>query len=154
MPGALRYYPVRHSTCVHAYGQSTLGRSRSATHFSICSVTIATNGENLCHISDALKVFQKEYTFLQTIRLTNDGVIFRLNPRRDLKNISVNIDVWDISGKKVINFVNSDHAPYPNPPASVWIWPQKLTDGLYLVEVKLESERAYKAEITLGDTLF
>ena len=64
------------------------------------------------------------------------------------------IDVWEASGKNVINFFNSDHAPQPNPPASNWIWRQKLTDGLYLVEVNLEDSPAYKGEIMLGDTLF
>lgn len=110
--------------------------------------------ENLCHVSDALKVFQKDYAFVQIIRLTNDGVIFRLNPRRDHKNISVKINVWDANGKNVINFFNSDHKPQPNPPASNWIWRQKLADGLYRVQVKLEDNRAYQGEIILGDTLF
>jgi hypothetical protein len=78
--------------------------------------------EDFCHVSDALKVFQKDYTFVQEIRLTNDGVVFRLNPRRDLKNISLKIDVWDTNGRNIVNFFNSDHAPRPNPPASNWIW--------------------------------
>ena len=110
--------------------------------------------ENFCHVSDALKVFQKDYTFVQEIRLTNDGVVFRLNPRRDLRSISVKIDVWDAKGKNVINFLNSDHAPQPNPPALNWIFRHKLPDGLYRLEVKLENNSAYRNEIILGDTLF
>ena len=110
--------------------------------------------ENLCHVSDALKVFQKDYTFLQELRLTNEGIIFRLNPRRDRRNISVKIDAWDMTGRKVVNFFNAEHAPQPEPPSLNWIWRQPLADGIYRVEVNLEESLAYKAEVTLGNTLF
>lgn len=110
--------------------------------------------KKFCRVSDDLKVFQKDYTFVQEIRLTNDGVVFRLNPRRDRKNISIRITVWNLLGNKVIDFFNSAHAPQPNPPASNWIWQYKLPNDIYHVEVKLEEHLAYKADIMLGDTLF
>lgn len=107
-----------------------------------------------CHVSDTLKIFQKEYIFVQDLRVSNDGVIFRLNPRRDLKSISTKIDAWNAAGDKVISFFNADHAPQPSSSASYWILRHKLANGIYRVEVKLEDNIAYKAEIMLGDTLF
>lgn len=109
--------------------------------------------EAYCHVSDALKVFQKEYTFVQELRLTNEGVRFRLNPRKDQRTISVKIDVWNSQGIKVVNFFNSSHAAQPNP-ASDWIWRQALPDDIYTVEVKLEDSLAYQNRVVLGDTLF
>ena len=82
------------------------------------------------------------------------GLYFALIQGGILKKISVKINVWDANGTHVINFSNSDHAPQPDPPASNWIWRQKLNDGLFLVEVKLENNLAYQGEILLGDTLF
>lgn len=84
--------------------------------------------EDLCHVSDALKVFQKSYTFVQLIRLTNDGIIFRLNPRSDGGNIAIKIEVWNSEGLLVTKFSNNDHKPYPPPPHSNWIWKHKLAD--------------------------
>ncbi|AUW57080.1 hypothetical protein C1T17_02265 [Sphingobium sp. SCG-1] len=110
--------------------------------------------ERFCYVSDALKVFQKEYTFVQELRLTNEGVIFRLNPRRDQRNIHIAINVWNSVGRQVINFTNTDHAAQPAPPAINWIWKQKLSDDIYTVEVKLENCLAYQASVMLGDTLF
>jgi hypothetical protein len=110
--------------------------------------------EKLCHVSDALKVFQKNYTFVQELRLTNDGVIFRLNPRGDCKKVSLKITVWDNLGTIIAGFFNDDHAPQPNPPHLNWIWKQNFPDGLYKIEIKLENNLAYLCELMLGNTLF
>lgn len=110
--------------------------------------------EKLCFVSDTLKTFQKEYTFVQEFRLTNEGVVFRLNPRSDQKGVAVKIDIWDSYGMKIVDFFNSNHAPYPSPPALYWIWKQNLPDGVYRIEVKLEDNLAYMSEVVLGDTLF
>jgi hypothetical protein len=110
--------------------------------------------EKYCRVSDALKVFQKEYSFVQDLRLTSDGVIFRINPRQDRRNIAIKIDVWDAAGTKRIDFFNSDHEPHPKPPASTWIYRKKLADGRYLVEVRLENCLAYRGHFDIGDSLF
>ena len=107
-----------------------------------------------CRVSDALKVFEKNYTFVQDIRLTPHGVVFKFNHRRDRKNVAVSIKVWAADGDQVVDFLNVDHAPLPPPPATEWIWAQKLEDGLYTVEVLLENQLAYRNEVTLGSSLF
>lgn len=107
-----------------------------------------------CHVSDALKVFQKEYTFVQYVRLTNNGVVFRLNPRRDRQNIKISIKLWDEAGNVVGDFFNNDHKAHPDLPYDNWIWEIKLKDGVYLVKIELEDNCAYNANVTLGDSLF
>lgn len=110
--------------------------------------------EHLCHVSDALKVFQKEYAFVDVLRLTSEGVIFRLNARKDNQRIELKIDVWDSGGQHVVDFYNSSHEPVPADPASNWIWKQALPQDMYLVEVRLEGQLAFQSYMVLGDTLF
>jgi hypothetical protein len=80
--------------------------------------------------------------------------VFGFNHRTDRRNVSVRIKVWDSAGAQVVDFYNSDHAPQPDPPAKTWIWKQPLADGLYLVEVTLENQLAYRSLVPLGDSLF
>lgn len=110
--------------------------------------------EKFCHVSDALKVFQKDYTFVQVLRLSSDGVVFRFNPRRDGRNLKVSIKVWDAAGTAVVDFFNGDHPAAPKQPYENWIWEQKLKEGDYLAEVQLEDTVAYRGELSLGDSLF
>lgn len=107
-----------------------------------------------CQVSDNLKVFQKDYTFVQVLRLSGDGVVFRLNPRKDRRTIKIQINVYDSSGRLVANFFNNDHAAHPSPPFDEWIWERSFNDGLYIVEIFLEDTLAYRAHLQLGDALF
>lgn len=110
--------------------------------------------ERYCQVSDALKVFQKEYTFVNVLRLTSEGVIFRLNVRKDGKPIKVKIDVWDSRERHIVNFHNDSHAPVPPDPHSNWILRHPLPHDMYKVEVCLEGQLAYQSYMVLGDTLF
>jgi hypothetical protein len=110
--------------------------------------------EQFLHISDTLQVFQKDYTFVQELRLSSDGVIFRFNPRRDGMNLKVQIKLWDLSGNLLTDFLNDNFPAAPNPPSKNWIWKQKLKNGKYRAEVRLDDTIAYQAELSLGDSLF
>ena len=107
-----------------------------------------------CQVSDALKVFQKDYTFVQELRMTPKGIVFRLNPRRDRQNIKVLLRVYGSNGLKIGEFFNNDHAAHPNPPSVNWIWERPWDTGLYLVEVHLEDTLAYRSELQIGGSLF
>ena len=110
--------------------------------------------EGYCHVSDALKVFQKEYAFVDVLRLTSEGVIFRLNVRKDGKPIQVKIDVWDGHDRHIVGFNNDAHAPVPPNPHNNWILRHALAHDMYRVEVRLEGHLAYQSYMVLGDTLF
>ncbi len=110
--------------------------------------------ERYCYVSDALKVFQKEYTFVDFLQLTREGVVFRLNARKDGRQVEVQIDVWDSRERHVGKFYKALHAPVPDDPHRNWIWRQSLPDDNYLVEIRLEGQLAYRSDMVLGDTLF
>ena len=105
-----------------------------------------------CYVSDALKVFEKRYSFVQYIGLTNEGVTFTLNPRDDRRGVKLSIQVWDNAGQFIRRF---DHGDIPaNPPQGHWIYPHTFADGLYRVRVEIEDQLAYDACIPLGAALF
>lgn len=110
--------------------------------------------ERYCHVSDALEVFQKEYAFVDFLQLTSEGVVFRLNARKDDGRIKVKIDVWDSRERHIVDFYNDSHAPAPEYPHKNWIWPKPLPHDMYRVEVRLEGQLAYQSYMVLGATLF
>lgn len=105
-----------------------------------------------CHVSDALKVFEKRYSFVQQIGLTYDGVTFMLNPRDDRRGVKLSIQVWNEAGQFVQRF---DHADLQTAPSQGnWIYRHAFADGLYHVRVEIEDHIAYDARIPLGAALF
>lgn len=105
-----------------------------------------------CYVSDALKVFEKRFSFVQEIGLTHEGVVFTLNPRTDRRGIKISIQLWDGAGQFVVRFDHADLAAAP--PQGQWIYKRPLADGLYRVRVEIEDHLAYDASIPLGAVLF
>lgn len=105
-----------------------------------------------CHVSDALKVFEKRFSFVQDIGLTHEGVVFALNRRIDGQGVAIAIQVWDASGQPVTRF---DHPNLPaTPPQGRWIYNHPFADGVYRVRVEIEGHLAYDASISLASALF
>lgn len=107
---------------------------------------------NRCRVSDALKVFQKTYSFVQDIALTRDGVVFKLNPRQDGRPVKLSIQVWDAAGRFIVRFDNTELPAAP--PKGRWIHKHVFGDGLYRVRVEIEDHLAYDAHLQLGSALF
>jgi hypothetical protein len=107
----------------------------------------------MCHVSDALKVFQKRHTFVQEVTLTSEGITFLLNPRHDLAKIKIAIAVTDAAGRKVADFYNEALDARP-PGNNRWIYEHAFADGTYKVEIHLEDHLAYRAMIPLDSILF
>ena len=110
--------------------------------------------EKLCFVSDALRTFQKDYTFLDHIRLNNDGIVFKLNPRRDGRDVSIKIKSVNYSGDTVFEYDCDSFSPIPPSPSLNWIYKVEIPDGDYLVEIYLENHLAYRSVITCGNALF
>lgn len=105
-----------------------------------------------CYVSDALKVSEKRYSFVQEIGMTREGVTFLLNPRVDRRGVKISIQVWDSADQFVVRF---DHADLQAAPSQgQWIYNHAFADGLYRVRVEIEDHLAYDAHIPLGPTLF
>ncbi len=103
-------------------------------------------------VSDDLKVFEKKFAFIDDISLGSEGVIFRLSPREDRRDINVRVELWDEAGAQLLNFENEMSA-IPRG-AARWIVKRELNDGLYRVRVQLEGHRAFEGRMSVGDVLF
>ncbi|MDC7746215.1 DarT ssDNA thymidine ADP-ribosyltransferase family protein [Rhizobium binxianense] len=104
-------------------------------------------------ISDDLKVFQREYTFVESVRLSSNGLIFQLNPRLDGATVSIELGIWDSADRLVSTFSKSDFPPLP-PAALQWRHACVLGPGNYRVRIMLEGHLAYLNELSLDDPLF
>jgi hypothetical protein len=104
-------------------------------------------------VSDDIKVFQKEYPFVQDASLSKAGFTFRINPRPDRNPVSIEINIWDRDGTHIGRFLDIELAlPPPNSPS--WIWKKPLNEGRYRVQVKLEGHLAFDALRDVGGSLF
>lgn len=103
-------------------------------------------------VSDALKMFEKRFSFVQEIGLTREGVIFTLNPRYDRQQVDILITVTDQGGRTVAQFHNASLSAAP--PQGRWIYNYPFPDGLYMVRVEIENHLAYDAPISLANALF
>lgn len=106
-----------------------------------------------CYVSDALKVFEKDYAFVQEVALTPRGVVFAFNARRDRKALAVKIEVFDSAGEKAVDFYNSALAARP-PDGGKWIFAGELGADIYLVRIRIDDQLAYESRVPLGDVVF
>jgi hypothetical protein len=113
----------------------------------------ASRWENLIRVSEDLKLFQREFVFVEELLFSNDGVSFRLNPRLDRQNVAITITVRGAKGGLMHQFKHYDMPALPNLPAKRWITKCELPNGRYHVQVTLEGHLAFEGEIRLGPTL-
>lgn len=104
-------------------------------------------------VSDDIKVFQKEYPFVQDASLSKEGFTFRINPRQDRNPVSIEINIWDAAGPPVGRFLDRGLA-LPPPTSPSWIWKRPIADGRYRVQMKLEGHLAFDAVREVGGSLF
>ena len=103
-------------------------------------------------MSDALKVFEKRYSFVQEIGLTRDGVVFTLNSRSDRRGVKISIQIWNGAGQFVVRFDHPDLVAAP--PQGSWIYKHPFADGVYRLRIDIEDHLAYDACVPLGPVLF
>jgi hypothetical protein len=106
-----------------------------------------------CIVSDALKLFEKKFAFVQEVSLTPKGLIFAFNERYDRRPLSVQIDAYTQHGARIISFQNEEMAARPQN-ANRWIIEKPLIGGVYLVRITVEGHLAYEAQISLVDVVF
>ncbi len=113
----------------------------------------ASQWDKKIRISDDLKVFEKRFTFVEKVSLVNEGIIFRLNPRADLRPISVSLEARDATGRVCVRMNNTELSATP-PKAAAWQVKAKLQPGLYRVVIRLEGHEAYKSTLMLDEFPF
>lgn len=104
-------------------------------------------------VSDDLRVFQRDFAFVQDVSLSREGLIFKLNPRKSGGTVDVAIGLFDQTGRKVIDFRNTELQPVP-PTADRWRVVADLADGIYEAKIEVDGHVAYRNSLTLGDSLF
>ncbi|MGR3373714.1 DarT ssDNA thymidine ADP-ribosyltransferase family protein [Pseudooceanicola nanhaiensis] len=109
--------------------------------------------EKQCQVSEALKVFDKRFAFVEALSLSQEGVSFRLNHRHDLGTISLNIEAFDETGVRRVNYQNSAFTTY-NTSGGRWIHRTNLAPSNYAVRVSIDGHLAFEANIALEDSLF
>lgn len=108
--------------------------------------------EPFCHISDALKVFQKNYTFVTHLQLTLEGLVFRLNQRRDGRPIHTHIRLTTADGILVADKTYENLPARPDNGGN-WIEKVRLDQGEYIATIRLEGHLAYECKLSLEDEL-
>jgi hypothetical protein len=114
----------------------------------------ASRWERVVKVSEDLKVFQREYVFVEEVGIRNDGVAFRLNPRLDRRSVRVSIEIWNAKGVLVHRFTHSGMPAVPDLPAVKWITNHPLTNGRYRARIILEGQLAFESQLRLGPILF
>jgi hypothetical protein len=104
-------------------------------------------------ISDDLNVFEKRYSFVQTVDIGHSGVTFKIHPRSDNQDIELRLRIKQ--GRELVSDDNFPRLPAVSKSGtSVWIKRAKLADGDYRVRIDIEGHKAYRNLLTLGDALF
>jgi hypothetical protein len=101
-----------------------------------------------------LKLFQRQFVFVEEVGLSNDGVSFRLNPHLDHQNVAVTIIVRGSKDAIVHQFKTAGMPALPDLPAKMWITKHHFSNGRYHVQITIEGHLAFKYEIRLGPVLF
>jgi hypothetical protein len=105
-------------------------------------------------VSDDLKVFQRKFTFVEHVSLVQNGVLAKLAPRFDGTDVTVRVQVRDLStNRTVLDWANQALAPRPWP-SEFWRFPVNLYDGYFHVKIDLENELAYEDVLPFGQAPF
>jgi hypothetical protein len=104
-------------------------------------------------ISDDLLVFERKFVFVEDVGISQEGLIFQLNPRADQKPIHVHAKAWNEAQQEVINFTNPELPAHPSASVKRWRIARELPNGRYFVHIDLEGHLAFRGHVTLGDKL-
>ena len=104
-------------------------------------------------ISDDLNVFEKRYSYVQSVDIDKTGVSFKLHPRYGNQTVELRIRARLDQTMTFDDTYSRQAATAPNGNSS-WIRKANLTDGSYLVRIDIEGHMAYRNVLDLGDVLF
>ncbi|MER8753835.1 DUF4433 domain-containing protein [Mesorhizobium sp. M1050] len=103
-------------------------------------------------VSDDLLVFLRDFVFVEDVTIGPEGLVFQLNPRRDLAEVDVQITAQNSKGVVLVNFGNKAMKARPAG-AKRWRIEAKFPSGTYHVQVRLEQHLAFDALINFGTGL-
>lgn len=105
-------------------------------------------------VSDALKAFEKNYPFVERIKLSDEGIAFKMNPRRkDYSPLSVKIIAKHLQSPHCIELDYPSIAAFPSI-GQIWFNKQPLHDGQYEVTIHIDGQLAYVARHQVENPIF
>ena len=107
---------------------------------------VARYWEPRIRVSDDIRVFEKRYTYVESVDISDDGVIFSIAPRMAGGDVNVELRATDVaSGNLVISLAPQMLSPIPSQENKNWIVRQPIAAGRYRVEIWLEGCKAFSA---------
>jgi hypothetical protein len=104
-------------------------------------------------VSEDLSIFERRFAFVDYVGISHDGVVFQLNPRADAQTLDVQVKVWGRGQVEIISYANTAMLAQPSATVKRWRVAKELSNGKYLVEIKLEGHLAYRNILFLGAKL-
>ncbi|HEV2575137.1 MAG TPA: DarT ssDNA thymidine ADP-ribosyltransferase family protein [Beijerinckiaceae bacterium] len=105
-------------------------------------------------ISNDLQLFERRFTFVNEVTLSNEAIVWELNGRLDAQKIEIKLDVYDRNNNSIIAYANNNMDARPSAPSTKWRIGRSIPDGEYLVSIYLEGHLAYQNKIALIKNLF
>jgi hypothetical protein len=104
------------------------------------------------HVSDDLRVFEKRHTFVDTVSLQHDGIVFRLHPTAG--TVAILVEAFDNAGRAITTNKRAELPVVPPNGRVAWRVPANLPNGDYTVRITIEGCRAFEADLLLSDGPF
>lgn len=104
-------------------------------------------------VSEDLKLFGRRFPFVREATLTRSGLVMSINPRHDLGDIDLKVQIRSQSGQVVLDRWYPKLPSIP-PKGDKWQIPQNFLDGLYTIKLDIEDRLAFYGEQTVGDVIF
>jgi len=92
-------------------------------------------------ISDDLRVFNREYAFVQKAEVTESGLIISINRRHDGKNIKLEATAQTDNGQQILDFCNESISCTP-PSGTEWRIINDFDEGRYEIKIKIDNHLA------------
>lgn len=106
-------------------------------------------------VSTDMKLFEREYSFVEDAYITPNGLVVNLSPRKDNANIDLEVIISDsLTDETKVHFRNQNFQPLPPSGKKGWIFTFPTDNGTYRVQVKIEGSIAYKNELTFTELPF
>lgn len=103
-------------------------------------------------VSDDLRVFQKEFVFVEEAQLSQEGLVIRLNPRRDYQTVHLRAQIWNAKGDQVHEYRNVSFKPIDGLTRR-WRIPCALKEGKYRIRIELEDHLSFESTLSLQNIL-
>jgi len=122
-------------------------RSSAEKEFLIYLLTqeARNNWEDRIVVSDDMKVFEKEYTFVEQVYLSQNGAVVRFSPRRDGQSVSIKTEMFDVAtDSRIFRYGPTEMSPRPASGKASWRFVHNFSAGQYKVVIQIDDCTAYE----------